>query len=92
MQNSKTRIASLALGAVVCLMAFSSCLKYGDDTIVLPQPTGKIPPSVIPTDLQDSLIHHDFPIHEGVEPPDVEPPDDVPPPATLVVAPLALAM
>lgn len=72
MQNSKTRIASLALGAVVCLMAFSSCLKYGDDTIVLPQPTGKIPPSVIPTDLQDSLIHHDFPIHEGVEPPDVE--------------------
>lgn len=54
------------------IMMFSSCLKEGDDTIVLPLPDGKIPYSVIPKNLQDSLVAHGFVIHEGIEAPNIE--------------------
>ena len=51
---------------------FSGCLKEGDDTIVLPLPDGKIPYSVIPANLQDSLRAHGFTINEGLEAPMIE--------------------
>ena len=57
--------------AVVALMAglsFSSCLKNGDDTLVIPLPDGKIPTSVISADLQDSLRSNGFIIYEGITP------------------------
>lgn len=51
---------------------FSSCLKEGDDTIVIPLPDGKIPYSVIPKELQDSLTNNGFIINEGITPPNIE--------------------
>ena len=65
------------LGIIVMLLAapiffFTSCLKDSDETIVLPFPYGKIPYSVIPQDLQDSLRAHGFNINEGTEPPFIE--------------------
>ena len=57
---------------VLTTILFSSCLKEGDETIVLPLPDGKIPYSVIPERLQDSLLRHGFTIHEGIEPPTIE--------------------
>lgn len=59
------------LGIALSLLLFTACLKDGDDTLVLPQPDGKIPDEVIPTNLQDSLRIHGFDIYEGVEPPDI---------------------
>jgi hypothetical protein len=50
------------------LFLFSGCLKEGNDTIVLPLPDGKIPCSVVPEELQDSLRTRGFIIHEGVNP------------------------
>ena len=55
----------------VCLL-FSSCLKEGDDTIVIPLPDGKIPVSVIPTNMQESLTDNGFVINEGITPPNIE--------------------
>ena len=51
---------------------FTSCLKEGEDTIVLPLPYGKIPYDVIPEHIQDSLTAHGFVIYEGVTPPHIE--------------------
>lgn len=51
---------------------FTGCLKDGDDTLVLPTPNGKIPFSVVPEHLQDSLRADGFVIHEGINPPSVE--------------------
>lgn len=51
---------------------FSSCLKEGDDTIVLPTPIGKIPTTFIAQNIQDSLRAHDMDIFEGYYPPVVE--------------------
>ncbi|MCQ2281630.1 MAG: hypothetical protein MJZ99_03285 [Bacteroidales bacterium] len=59
-------------GMIVLSMCFSSCLKKGDDTLVLPVPDGKIPYYVIPARLQDSLRTHGFEIYEGIEPPFIE--------------------
>lgn len=50
------------------IMLFSGCLKEGNDTIVLPLPDGKIPYSVIPEKLQDTLRLRGLDIHEGVNP------------------------
>ena len=49
-------------------LLFSGCLKEGTDTIVLPIPDGKIPYSVIPENLQDSLRTRGLDIHEGLNP------------------------
>lgn len=57
---------------VLASLLFSSCLKDGEDTIVLPLPDGKIPTSVIPQNLQDSLTRNGFIINEGINPPDIE--------------------
>lgn len=54
------------------IFVFSGCLKEGDDTAVLPIPTGKIPYSVIPENLQDSLTNNGFVIREGINPPIVK--------------------
>lgn len=53
------------------IMMFSGCLKEGDDTLVLPIPDGKIPYSVIPKSLQDSLTANGFVIFEGMTPPTI---------------------
>lgn len=58
----------LAVGGIL----FTSCVKDGDDTIVLPLPDGKIPYSVIPERLQDSLVANGFTINEGINPPNIE--------------------
>lgn len=58
----------LAFGGLL----FTSCVKEGDDTIVLPLPDGKIPYSVIPERLQDSLVNNGFTIYEGINPPNIE--------------------
>lgn len=50
------------------IFMFSGCLKEGNDTIVLPLPDGKIPYSVIPEEMQDSLRSGGLVIHEGVNP------------------------
>ncbi len=63
------KIASLLLGLVFVCSTFTGCLKEGTDTIVLPLPDGKIPISIIPQDLQDSLVINGFDINEGCEPP-----------------------
>ena len=47
---------------------FTGCLKEGDNTIVLPEPYGKIPYDVIPEQIQDELTMNGFVIHEGVNP------------------------
>lgn len=54
---------------VISIFLFTGCLKEGNDTIVLPLPDGKIPYSLIPESLQDSLRAHGFEINEGIEPP-----------------------
>ena len=54
------------------ILLFSGCLKEGNDTIVLPLPDGKIPYSVIPEQLQDSLCTHGLTIHEGVNPGNID--------------------
>lgn len=59
------------LAAFIGLL-FTSCLKDGDDTIVLPLPDGKIPYSVISEELQDSLKNNGFVIHEGITPQNIE--------------------
>ena len=46
----------------------SGCMKEGNDTIVLPLPDGKIPYSVIPENLQDSLRLRGLTINEGLNP------------------------
>jgi hypothetical protein len=46
----------------------TGCLKEGNDTIVLPQPYGKIPYDVIPEHIQEQLSMNGFVIHEGVNP------------------------
>ena len=70
MRKTLTKKARLfTLGLFLTAMTLSGCLKDGDDTIVLPLPDGKIPYSVIPRDLQDSLRRHGFLINEGLEPP-----------------------
>ena len=66
------RTLTWPLGIALALLLFSGCLKDGDDTIVLPQPDGKIPTYVVPQNLQDSLINHGFDIYEGVEPPNID--------------------
>ena len=53
---------------VLPIILFSGCLKEGNDTIVLPIPDGKIPYSVIPEKLQDSLRLSGLTIHEGLNP------------------------
>lgn len=58
--------------AILSILAFSSCLKDGENTVVLPVPSGKIPADVIKLELQDSLRAHEFEINEGIEPPNVE--------------------
>lgn len=50
---------------------FTGCLKDGDDTLVLPTPDGKIPYSIVPEHLQDSLRASGFAIHEGINAPSV---------------------
>ena len=47
---------------------FTGCLKEGNDTIVLPQPYGKIPYDVISEHIQEQLSMNGFVIHEGVNP------------------------
>ena len=47
---------------------FTGCLKEGTETIVLPEPYGKIPYDVIPEQIQDELSMRGFIIHEGVNP------------------------
>jgi len=65
------RLSFLLMALSLPFILFTGCLKEGDDTLVLPTPDGKIPYSVIPEDLQDSLRDHGFVIHEGVTPPSV---------------------
>ena len=50
------------------IFMFSGCMKEGVDTIVLPLPDGKIPYSVIPENIQDSLRDRGLVIHEGLNP------------------------
>ena len=70
--KTNTRIIALLLAAVLISCLYVSCLKDGDDTIVIPLPDGKIPYSVISEDLQDSLRYNGFIIHEGINPPNIE--------------------
>lgn len=56
----------------ISILLFSSCLKKGDDTIVLPLPNRTIPYEIIPADVQDSLRAHGFTIHEGSLPPSIK--------------------
>lgn len=65
-------LCSIVVTLALASMLFTSCLKDGDDTIVLPLPDGKIPTSIIPQNLQDSLTGNGFVIHEGINPPNIE--------------------
>lgn len=65
-------IGLIAILFAAPILFFASCLKDSDETIVLPFPYGKIPYSVIPQDVQDSLKAHGFTICEGIEPPIIE--------------------
>lgn len=65
------RLTILLMSLSCSILLFSSCLKDGDDTLVLPTPDGKIPYSVIPERLQDSLRDNGFVIHEGINPPSI---------------------
>lgn len=71
MTKTIKRLALLSVGFLFATVTLTSCLKDGDDTIVLPLPDGKIPFSVIPSDMQDSLRRHGFLINEGLEPPTI---------------------
>ena len=65
------RIKHLAIIAgilVFPIFMLSGCMKEGNDTIVLPLPDGKIPYSVIPENLQDSLRLRGLTINEGLNP------------------------
>lgn len=53
-------------------LLFTSCMKEGENTIVLPLPNGKIPYEVIPERLQDSLLANGFVINEGITQPYIE--------------------
>lgn len=64
--NKHLRILLALLALPVFL--FTGCLKEGDNTIVLPEPYGKIPYDVIPEQIQDQLSLNGFVIHEGVNP------------------------
>lgn len=64
--NKHLRILLALLALPVFL--FTGCLKEGDNTIVLPEPYGKIPYDVIPEQIQDELTMNGFVIHEGVNP------------------------
>jgi len=65
------RLTRLLMILSLPIFLFSGCLKEGDDTLVLPTPDGKIPYSVIPEYLQDSLRDNGFIIHEGINPPSI---------------------
>lgn len=65
------RLSFLLIQLSLPILLFTGCLKEGDDTLVLPTPDGKIPYSVIPEDLQDSLRDNGFEIHEGINPPSI---------------------
>lgn len=70
-QPMSKRIKHLAIIAgilVFPIFMLSGCMKEGIDTIVLPLPDGKIPYSVIPENLQDSLRLRGLEIHEGLNP------------------------
>lgn len=58
---------------IIAILTFllASCLKDGDETVVLPLPDGRIPHQVVSRNLQDSLAMHGFQIHEGLYPPSV---------------------
>lgn len=71
MTRRTKRLAIVAMVTTLPLFLVSGCLKEGDDTLVLPLPNGKIPYSVIPERLQDSLTTHGFIINEGLEPPSI---------------------
>lgn len=62
----------VAVVLAVSGMLFTSCVKEGDETIVIPLPDGKIPYSVISESLQDSLLANGFTINEGINPPNIE--------------------
>ena len=72
MLHKLKHLGIMALLVAAPIFFFSSCLKDSDDTIVLPLPYGKIPYSVIPQNVQDSLRAHGFTINEGTNPPVVE--------------------
>lgn len=76
------RISILSACLSLPLSLFVGCLKEGDDTLVLPTPDGKIPYSVIPKALQDSLRNNGFVIHEGLNPPTID--------GTFLVSPMQL--
>ena len=66
------RLSIILIHLSLPFLLFTGCLKDGDDTLVLPTPDGKIPYSVIPERLQDSLRDNGFVIHEGITPPSIE--------------------
>lgn len=66
------QLRQLLAVSFLSILAFSSCLKEGKDTVVLPVPSGKIPYDVIRHEIQDSLRANGFEINEGIEPPNVE--------------------
>ncbi len=65
------RLSILLIHLSLPFLLFTGCLKDGDDTLVLPTPDGKIPYSVVPERLQDSLRDNGFVIHEGINPPTI---------------------
>lgn len=72
-RNSKVR--STAMTTVTALMVtllFTSCIKEGTDTMVLPFNDGRISPQVVNYDEQRNLSDNGFNIHEGIEPPNLE--------------------
>lgn len=62
------QLLTIAGLVILPIFMFSGCLKEGNDTIVLPIPDGKIPYSVIPEKMQDSLRSAGFTIYEGLNP------------------------
>lgn len=74
-KNITLRSICKSMGLVLLTLTglfFTSCIKDGNDTIVIPLPDGKIPYSVIPRNLQDSLTQEGFAINEGITPPNIE--------------------
>lgn len=73
--KKKCSIRSIAVTTVTALMTtllFSSCLKDGDDTMVLPLNDGKVSRSVVAEEYQKNLRENGFTIHEGITPPNLE--------------------
>ncbi len=66
------QLSNLLVPLALSIFLLSGCLKEGDETLVLPTPDGKIPYSVVPERLQDSLRDNGFVIHEGLCPPSIE--------------------